>query len=140
MNTIIKYLLFLLLILSPIGNAISEEIAVIVNPAFDASTIDKNQIEQIYMGKSTTLRPYDQRKSSPIRQAFYKLTTGRSARQMKALWAKLLFSGRARPPEELVNSKAVKRTIATDPKGIGYIDQSEVDNTVKVVMTLQTEE
>lgn len=139
MNTLIKTWLLSLLILSPVGNAISQEIAVIVNPAFDASAIDQNEINLIYTGKSTLLTPYDQPESS-VRENFYRITTGRSFRQINVQWAKLVFSGRARAPDVLLNSKAVKRTIASDPNGIGYIEKSSVDETVKVIMVLSPEE
>jgi ABC-type phosphate transport system substrate-binding protein len=139
MNTLIKSGLLSLLILSPAGNAVSQEIAVIVNPAFDASALDQNEIKLIYTGKSTLLTPYDQPESS-VRQNFYQITTGRSFRQINAQWAKLVFSGRARAPDVLLNSKAVRRTIASDPNGIGYIEKSAVDETVKVIMVLTPEE
>lgn len=135
MNTMIKSSLFVLLILSPIGNAASQEIAVIVNPAVDASAIDPEEVKRIYTGRSTSLTPYDLPESSHIRNEFYKGATGRNGRQIKAVWAKLVFSGRGRAPEELINSKAIKRTVALDPQGIGYIEKSAVDETVKVVMT-----
>lgn len=139
MNTSIRSWLLLLLILSA-GNALAEEIAVIVNPAVDISTIDKNVVGQIYMGKSTLLTPYDQPEMSAIRERFYKIVTGRNTVQVKAQWAKLIFSGLARAPEKLINSKAVKRTVASDPKGIGYIEKSAVDKTIKVAMILPSEE
>lgn len=140
MNSIIKSWLLALLVLGPTGNAISEEIAVIVNPAYDASTLDKNEVRRIYMGQSTMLKPYDLPETSRARNQFYKTTTGRNFRQIKALWAKLVFSGRARAPEELISEKALKRVIASDQNGIGYIENSKVDDTVKVVMILKPEE
>jgi hypothetical protein len=140
MNTVIKSWLFMLLILLPAGNAVSQEIAVIVNPAVDASTIDREEVKNIYLGRSTSLTPYDLPEASYIRNEFYKIATGRNIRQIDALWAKLVFSGRARAPEELINSKALKRTVALDPRGIGYVEKSVVDETVTVVMILTPEE
>lgn len=140
MNTYIKPWLLVLLILSPTGNAVSENIAVIVNPAVDASSIDNDKVKMIYMGQSTELTPYDQPEGTPVREAFYETAVGRSSRQVKALWAKLVFSGRAEAPQELINSKALKSTVAGDPAGIGYIKESEVDETVKVLMVLESEE
>lgn len=140
MNTMVKFWLFVLLILSPAGNAVSEEIVVIVNPAVDASAIDPEEIKRIYTGRSTSLTPYDLPENSRIRNEFYKIATGRNSRQIEALWARLVFSGRGRAPEELINSKAVKSTVALDSRSIGYIEKSLVDGTVRVVMTLTPEE
>jgi ABC-type phosphate transport system substrate-binding protein len=119
------------------GHAIAEEIVVIVNPDCDVSALDRQLVEQIFTGKSNVLRPYDQSESSPAREQFYKNITNRSAAQVKAMWSRLVFGGRGQFPEELLNSKAVRRTIASDPKGIGYIEKSAVDETVKVIMTLE---
>jgi hypothetical protein len=34
------------------------------------------------------------------------------------------------------NSSAVKKAVAADPKAVGYILSSDVDSTVKVILTL----
>jgi len=36
----------------------------------------------------------------------------------------------------LPDAEAVKKAVITDPKAVGYIDKSQVDGSVKVVMTL----
>ncbi len=130
-------ILLSILLLSLSFSLNAEEIAVIVHPAYDASKLDKENIAEIFLGKSKQMTPYDQRESSPIRERFYLLATDKSMSQVKSNWAKLVFSGRANLPEELLSSKAVKRTIASDPKGIGYIEKSAVDSTIQVVLTLE---
>ena len=137
MNDTIKYWIFVLLMFGFTSHAMAQEIAVIVYPDLDASALNREQIAQIFTGKSNILTPYDQSESSPARAHFYKAITGRTVDQVKAMWSKLVFSGRGRFPEELINSKAVKRTIASDPKGIGFIEKSEIDDTVKVVLILE---
>ena len=52
------------------------------------------------------------------------------------MWSRLIFTGKATPPKELPDAAAVKKAVATDPKAIGYIDKSEVDSTVKVLLLL----
>lgn len=36
----------------------------------------------------------------------------------------------------LPDAEAIKKAVATDPKAIGYIDKSQADASVKVLMTL----
>ena len=55
--------------------------------------------------------------------------------QMKAHWAKIIFTGRGHPPEEAANSAEVKKLIVNNPNAIGYIDKSLVDATVKVLLS-----
>ena len=55
---------------------------------------------------------------------------------MEATWSRLIFTGKAQPPKEMPDAAAVKKAVAADPKAIGYIQKSEVDSTVKVVLAL----
>jgi hypothetical protein len=75
--------------------------------------------------------------SAPIRAEFYKKATGRDAAQIKALWSRLVFSGKAQPPKELADSAAVKKAVAADPKAVGYIEKAAVDGSVKVLATIE---
>ena len=68
---------------------------------------------------------------------FYKKVTDKDASQAKALWSKLVFTGKASMPKEVPNSAAVKNAVAANPKAIGYMEKSAVDGSVKVVYTAQ---
>lgn len=54
---------------------------------------------------------------------------------MKALWTRLIFTGKAKPPKEVASDADLKKAVAADPKAIGYIKKSEVDGSVKVVFS-----
>jgi ABC-type phosphate transport system substrate-binding protein len=109
------------------------DVVVVVNPAADAVT--KDQVAAIYLGKSTAFTPIDQADGSAIRGEFYKKVADKDAAQAKALWSKLVFTGKASPPKEVASSAEVKKAVAANPKGIGYIEKSAVDASVKVVLT-----
>ena len=47
-----------------------------------------------------------------------------------------MFTGKGTPPKEYAGNAEVKKAVAADPKAIGYIDKSAVDDTVKVILTL----
>lgn len=55
--------------------------------------------------------------------------------QIKIHWSKIIFMGRGTPPTALPDSMAVKRRVAEDPHAIGYIDQSQVDDSVRVLLS-----
>ena len=131
LNRVVKACLFAAL--CSIGLAHAAEIAVIVNPA---SALTKEQIPDVFLGKNTNNMPVDLPEASPIRAAFYSKATGREAAQVKATWARLVFSGKAQPPKELPDAAAVKKAVAADPKAVGYIEKSAVDASVKVLTTL----
>lgn len=111
------------------------EVVVVVNPKAAESSMTKDQVAQFFLGKSTSMTPIDQADSSPIRAEFYKKVADKDAAQAKALWSKLVFTGKATMPKEVGDSAAVKAAVAANPKAIGYIDKSAVDGSVKVVFT-----
>jgi len=113
------------------------EVVVVVNPKAAESALGKEQVAQFFLGKSTAMTPIDQPDGSPLRAEFYKKVADKDAAQTKALWSKLVFTGKATMPREVADSAAVKAAVAANPKAIGYIDKSAVDASVKVVYTAQ---
>jgi ABC-type phosphate transport system substrate-binding protein len=112
----------------------AEEIVVIVNPA--AAPISRAQLADLYLAKSSALIPIDQAADSAIYAEFYKKATGRDAAQVKAIWSRILFTGRGVPPKQLPDSAAVKKAVAANPKAVGYIERSAIDPSVKVALPL----
>ena len=82
----------------------AEEIVVIVNLA--APTISKEQIADLYLGRSDAWTPIDQTIGSEIYVEFYKKVTGRDSAQVKAIWSRILFTGNGVPPSLLTTLPA----------------------------------
>lgn len=114
----------------------SAEIVIVVNPGNPATHMTPEQASQFFLGKSTMFTPVDQAESSPIRAEFYKKVADKDTTQVKAIWSKLVFTGKGSLPKELPSNAEVKKAIAADPHGIGYIDKSAVDASVKVIASL----
>jgi ABC-type phosphate transport system substrate-binding protein len=112
------------------------ETVVIVNPANPATRMFSEQAAQFFLGKSAMFTPVDQAEGSHIRNDFYQKIAEKDAAQVKAIWSKLVFTGKATAPKEMKSNAEVKKAVAADPKAIGYIDKSAVDDTVKVILTL----
>lgn len=115
-------------------NTLAADLVVIGNPA--AAPLSKQEVADIFLGKSLSMTPLDQLEDAPIRKEFYTLVTGRDAAQVKSVWSRLVFSGKAQPPKELPNSAAIKKEVAANPKTVGYVEKSAVDGSVKVLLTL----
>ncbi|MES2258168.1 MAG: hypothetical protein V4724_06595 [Pseudomonadota bacterium] len=115
---------------------VQAETVVIVSQKNPATRMFSEQAAQFFLGKSTMFTPIDQAEGSPIRAEFYHKVAEKDPAQVKALWSKLVFTGKATPPKEYKTSAEVKKAVAEDPKAIGYIDKSAVDDTVKVILTL----
>jgi len=121
----------LVLALTGCGAAAQAQIVVVGHPSNAGLSAD--QIVDVYTGKSQVAAPLDQPESAHVRADFYKKATGKDQSQMKAIWARLTFTGKAQPPKEVPDSAAVKKAVAADPKAIGYIEKSAVDGSVKVL-------
>jgi ABC-type phosphate transport system substrate-binding protein len=113
------------------------EVVVVVNPKAAESSMTKDQVAAFFLGKSSAMTPVDQPESAAVRAEFYKKVTDKDASQVKSLWSKLVFTGKATMPKEAADSAAVKKAVASDPKAIGYIEKSAVDGSVKVIYTAQ---
>jgi hypothetical protein len=114
--------------------AIASDIVMVMGSS--AAPLTKDQVADVYLGRSNALRPLDLPESNELREAFYKKATDRDLAQIKAVWSRLIFTGQGQPPKELPDAAAVKKAVAADLKLVGYIDKSDVDATVKVVLSL----
>jgi len=112
------------------------EVVVVVGAKSPAGNMTSEQVAQIFLGKSTSMTPVDQSDSEAIRGEFYKKVAGKDAAQAKALWSKLVFTGKASLPKEYPGAAEVKKAVAADPKAIGYIDKSALDASVKAVLSV----
>ncbi|WP_295082187.1 hypothetical protein [Roseateles sp. PN1] len=119
------------------------QVAVIVHPSMSISGAKAEQIADVFLGKSdavggaSNLTAIDQAEGSAVRDSFYKAAAGRDAAQLKAYWARLTFTGKAKPPQALANDAEVKKQVAAKPGAIGYISAGSADSSVKVVLTVQ---
>lgn len=114
--------------------ASAADLVVIGNPA--AQPLSHEQVADLFLGKAQGMTPLDQSDSSPVYAEFYRKATGRDTAQVKATWARLVFSGKAQAPRQLPDSAAVKKAVAADPHAVGYIEKSAVDASVKVLLPL----
>jgi hypothetical protein len=115
--------------------AANAQVAVVTGPSGPAVTQD--QLTNVYLGRSKEFKPLDLPEGDATRDAFYRKGTEREPSQVKALWARVVFSGKGQAPLILPDAGAIKKAVNSDPKAVGYIPKAEVDGTVKVLMTLE---
>jgi ABC-type phosphate transport system substrate-binding protein len=122
-----------------VGSARADVVAV-VSSTSAVTTLSKAQVTDIFLGKvsrfpnGTQAIPIDQADGSPARDEFYATYAGKSPAQVKSHWAKIIFTGRGQPPKAVSNSVEVRKLIAANPQTISYIERSEVDGSVKVLV------
>ncbi len=119
-------------------SAVADVVAV-VSATSPITALSKNALTDIFLGKATRFPdgtqavPIDQSAGTAVRDEFYATFAGKTAAQMKAYWSKIIFTGRGLPPRVLSNSKDLKQLLTEDPRAIGYIERSAVDNSIKIL-------
>lgn len=119
------------------------EFVVIVNPKNPAASMSADQVSQLFLGRASSFpgggaaTPVDQKEGSALRDEFYAKVADKNPGQVKAFWAKQMFSGKGQPPREVASSADVKKAVAADPGAIGYIEKGALDGTVKSVLAVQ---
>jgi ABC-type phosphate transport system substrate-binding protein len=102
--------------------------------------LSKAQLADIFLGNSsrfpngTPAIPIDQAEGSPARDEFYAKYASKSPAQVKAHWAKIIFTGRGQPPRNVATEGEIKKLIAANPQAVSYIERSAVDSTVKTLL------
>jgi ABC-type phosphate transport system substrate-binding protein len=123
----------------PIARA---DVVVIVSARNPVSAISSEQASNIFLGRTASFPggghavPIDQLESSVVREEFYLKINGKSVPQMKAYWARIIFTGKGLPPKEGGGNTEIKKLVADNPDLIGYIDRGQVDSSVKILLNL----
>lgn len=117
-------------------NVAYADVVVVVSAKSTTTTMTAEEISQIYLGKSKAMKPVEAA-GAPMRSQFYSKVAGKDEAQVKAIWSKLVFTGKATAPKELPTSADVVKAVAADSNAIGYVDKSAVDPSVKIVYVVQ---
>src|SRR5690348_5680622 len=132
-------LLSLFLAAAPSMAANGSEVVAVVSAKSRVTSLNADQVADIFLGKTshfpdgTQATPIDQSEDSPARDKFYAQFTGKSPAQVRAYWAKIIFTGRGQPPRQVGSSAEAKKLVAQNPNAIAYIDAKMVDDSVRVV-------
>ncbi len=118
-------------------------IAVIGHPGGSISGLTQHQVKDLYLGKvtafsdGTRVNVIDLPDGNAVRDNFYSKVVGKNKAQVKAYWAKRIFTGKGTPPKALDDAAAVKQWVAGKPGRLGYIDSGAVDDSVSVLLQIQ---
>lgn len=121
-----------------ISPTVFAEVAVIVHKT-NTNSVVNSDISRIFLGKMKSFKdgsstvPVNLTSNVALRSEFEQKALGKSSSQVKAYWAKQLFSGKGKPPKELDNDADIINFVSNTPGAIGYIDTQSVNEKVKVI-------
>jgi ABC-type phosphate transport system substrate-binding protein len=133
----------LLTLAGVLSQASMAQVVVVVGAKSPATTLTRDQAAALFLGKSVQLPGggiptlIDQAESVQVRQQFYAKVADKTVAQVKAVWSRLVFSGKGTPPKEVASSAEVKKLVAANPDAVGYIEKSAVDDSVKVLLSIE---
>ena len=143
MNRILnKTSLVTALLLLGLSQSVLAGVAVVVNPDNSTSSLSKEQVAKIFLGKTkcfpngSQVTPLDLQKDSSVRDKFYSKVVNKNESQLTSYWARKIFTGKGQPPRVLSDNSEMISNVSSIKGAIGYIDDSAVNSKVKVVFTL----
>ncbi|MBH9578228.1 phosphate ABC transporter substrate-binding protein [Inhella proteolytica] len=115
------------------------EVVVVVSAKSPVAKLEKAQVVDLYLGVSKELPGAGQAQllaaAPPLRDEFYGKVLGKEPSQVKAIWSRLIFSGKGVAPKELGSAADIKSALAGNPNAVAYLDKADVDASVKVVFS-----
>jgi ABC-type phosphate transport system substrate-binding protein len=114
------------------------EIEVIVHPS-NAAAMDKDAIKRIFLGKTRAFPgggeavPVSLKEGSAESAEFTKGVLSKTPKQLKAYWAKMVFTGKGTPPRQMDDAGKLVELIAANPSLIGFVPAGSASGNVKVV-------
>jgi ABC-type phosphate transport system substrate-binding protein len=117
------------------------DLLVIGNAQIGVSSLSEQMIGDLYLGKAVQLasgkriQVVDLPNGHPAREEFYRRVLGRDPAQIRAYWAKRIFTGKGTPPEIRPDERAVIKWVSEAPGRIGYVrSEALYDSDVKVLL------
>ncbi|NMG32004.1 hypothetical protein [Aromatoleum evansii] len=100
-----------------------------------------DQAEQFYLGRAHTLPDGSvvtlaDLPPGSIRDQFYQQLTRKNPSQIRAHWSRMVFTGRALPPQQAESMAQLRQWLASQPNLIGYMPAADADGRVKVLLRL----
>jgi len=114
------------------------EIEVIVHPS-NGAALDKDAIQRIFLGKTRAFPgggeavPISFKEGSPEEADFTKNVLSKTPKQLKAYWAKMVFTGKGTPPRQSDSTADMLGLISANPNLIGFVPAGSATGNVKVV-------
>lgn len=126
-----------------LGAETRADVVVITHPDSPVQQMTPGQVSDLYLGRLRSLpdgnavRLLELPRDCDLRARFFQLLNGMSLKQVNAYWARLQFSGQILPPPALPDGKTVLKEVRSGRATIGYLDASEADDTVRIVLRLK---
>jgi ABC-type phosphate transport system substrate-binding protein len=107
--------------------AADDRYIVIVNPNNPITSIDRDDLRDIYLKRTITwqsggaVHPVDLPKQLPARERFTHEVLRKTKTQLRSYWSRQIFSGKAVPPAEAGSVREMIDRVLSQEGAIGYL-------------------
>jgi hypothetical protein len=138
----LPYLLLSLLIAACAPTALAGDWVLIANPKSGIAHLSQDDVTNIYLGRYRRLAsgqaadPIDLPPESTLKARFYRQLVDKNLAEINAYWARLVFSGKTRPPRVVTSEDEAVQLVLRNVDALAYVDKARVDARVSVVFSL----
>ncbi len=122
------------------------ELVVVANPKSGIEHLTQDEVINIYLGRYRRLasgivvEPVDLAGDSELKARFYRRLVGKTLAEINAYWARLVFSGRTRPPLAVSGAEAALRHVAASPQALAYVEKAHAQGDRRVLVVFELAE
>ncbi len=124
------------------------DIAIIVNTENPISNTDRATVSNIFLGKvkafpnGELITLIGQPEAHPINKEFRETVLKKTEPQLHSYWARMLFTGRAKPPRSMEETHEIIKFVSNSSNAIAYIDTNklkpEEHDSIKVILEIKS--
>lgn len=127
-----------LALFAPIAPA---QILIVTSARGAVGELSRQQAEQLYLGRTRSLPDgtavaLADLPAGGVRDRFYEQLTGKNPSQIRAYWSRMVFTGRALPPQQVENARELGARLLGNPNLVGYLLAADADPRMKVLLKL----
>lgn len=112
------------------------EQVLVANPGIGITSLPRAQVSRLFFGITDTLpsgaRAVPLDVAGPAKDEFSRTVLKKSPEEVERYWARMTFTGKAKPPRE-VRPGDVKAVVTATPGAISYLNSDQVDSSVLVI-------
>jgi len=115
------------------------KVVIIVSHNNPESSIKVSVIKRMFLRKKSKwsngekVVPVDLSSDSEARTEFSTSILGKSVKEMESHWISEIVTGGKEAPEIVADSSLAKEAVANNPGAIAYIDENDLDESVKAI-------
>ena len=116
---------------------------VVITANDNVEQLDVDDVARIFLGKVTKFPsgeevvPLNLDPADPSFAEFARIVLKKTPAQLKAYWAKRVFTGKGQPPRSITSNEELRELVSSDKRYLSYLDKNNVDHTVRWVIVLK---